>query len=214
MPKSSIKTIGILGAGKLGIVLAQLALKAGYQVNIAGSGSPQKIKLTISVLAPGATAMTSQRVAEKSDVVILALPLGKFRGIPKNALASKLVIDAMNYWWEVDGNRDDFIKPGMPSSVAVQEFLSGSRVVKALNHMGYHNLLDESRPASADERKAIAVAGDNQADIDTVMSLVDSLGFDTLYIGVLNDSAVLEAGGQVFGAHASLPELKELLNLG
>lgn len=52
-----IKTIGIIGAGKVSIVIAQLAAKAGYDVLVAGSGDPQKISLTISVLVPGATAL-------------------------------------------------------------------------------------------------------------------------------------------------------------
>jgi predicted dinucleotide-binding enzyme len=83
------KTLAIAGAGKLGIVLAQLALKAGYTVYITGSESPEKIRLSVQVLAPGAVATTLADATEHSNVIILALPLGKYQSIPKDLLAGK-----------------------------------------------------------------------------------------------------------------------------
>ena len=44
--------LGILGAGKLGVTLSQLALKVPYTVYIAGSGSAEKIKLSTDILTP------------------------------------------------------------------------------------------------------------------------------------------------------------------
>jgi predicted dinucleotide-binding enzyme len=204
-----VQTIGILGAGKVGVVLAQLALKAGYTVYIAGSGDPSKIALTVQVLTPGAHAVTNHEVARLSDVIILALPLGKYKTIPKHELAGKLVIDAMNHWWEVDGLRDDFLPQNLSSSEAVQAYLDATRVVKALSHMGYHELYDGPREKGAEDRKSIAIAGDSLEDVATVSNIIDRLGFDPLPIGQLSEGIHLEPGHPAFGANLSKGRLKD-----
>lgn len=207
----NIETIGIIGAGKLGTVLAQLSLRAGYTVYISGSGSADNIRLTIEALAPGAKAATNKEVAKYADVIILALPLSKFKNIPKDILKNKLVIDATNYWWEVDGPRNEILADDQSSSQAVQEHLSDSRVIKTLSHMGYHHLHDEAQPANLANRKAIAIAADRDDDIKAASDIVSNLGFDPVYIGPLSTGRLLEPGSPAFGANVNSETLRKLI---
>ena len=210
-------TIGILGAGKVGTVLARLAIAAGYRVLIASSRPPAAIELTIDVLAHGAEATTASDAAGRADIVILALPLGKAvpldraETLPVDELRGKVVIDAMNYWWEVDGIRPDLTGDDVTTSELVAAALPDSRVVKAFNHMGYHDLDEGARPVGDPDRKAIALSGDDVAANDVVADLIDSLGFDPVDLGPLDEGAVLQPGRELFGANLSAAEIRDVV---
>jgi predicted dinucleotide-binding enzyme len=203
------QTIGILGAGKVGTVLGRLLIAAGYRVLIAGSGSPAKISLIVEVLAPGAVATTADDLAAHADIVILALPLGKYRSISPDLFAGTLVLDAMNYWWEIDGIRDDLNDPRVSTSEIVQQYLPTSRVVKAFNHMGYHDLDEGSRADGAPDRKAIGIAGDNDEDLAMVSAIIDAIGFDPVVVGDLHASISLQPESLLFGANLSAAAVRD-----
>ncbi|MGX7232781.1 NADPH-dependent F420 reductase [Enterococcus italicus] len=200
----SNKKIGVIGAGKLGLTVAQLGVQAGYEVMIASSRPPEAIALTVDVLAPGAKAVDTASLIAENDVLILALPLSKFSNLlqlENVSFADKLVIDAMNYWWEVDGKENAFSNGADSSSEKVQQLLPTAKVVKAFNHMGYHDLADEARAKGVPKRKAIAYAGDDEWALETVRELIESFGFDALPIGYLAEGVKLEPGSPLFGAN-------------
>lgn len=210
--ESGSLTIGILGVGKLGTVLARLLTAAGHRVLLAGSGDPEKKRLIVSVLVPGAEAVTAVEAARAADIVVLALPLGRYRELPVAELRGKLVIDAMNYWWEVDGIRDDLNDPTTSSSELVQSFLPDSTVIKAFNHLGYHDLEDESRPAGDPGRFGMAIAGDDEAALARVAALVDQAGFDPVIAGGLAEGIRFEPNTDLFGAVLPAAEVRAQLD--
>ncbi|GHG50467.1 hypothetical protein GCM10012320_19120 [Sinomonas cellulolyticus] len=195
-----IRTVGILGAGRVGTAVAREAIKAGYEVRIATSKPVEDIALIVEIITPGAVAVTAAQAAQ-SDLVVLALPLHKFRTVDPAALAGRVVIDAMNYWEPTDGAMPE-MHAGRGTSEVVQDFLAASRVVKTLNHIGYHELETDGRPAGAQDRRALAAAGDDEAARAVVLAFIASLGYDAVDAGPLAAGRALEPGTEVFaGAH-------------
>jgi len=113
--------------------------------------------------------------------------------------AGKIVVDAMNYWPSIDGVQQMFEDRHYGSSEIVQRRLARSRVVKTLNHIGYHELEDERRPAGSPQRRALGVASDDPRAAAAVAELVERIGYDPVRLGSLSAGRLLEPGGPVFG---------------
>jgi 8-hydroxy-5-deazaflavin:NADPH oxidoreductase len=201
---TELARIAVLGAGHVGPVIARLAVKAGYPVAIATSGDPQDIALIAELMIPGAQPRWASNAVADADIVVLAIPLHRLVDIDPSRLTGKLVIDAMNYWPATDGVLAAY--EGGGSSEIVAQRLAGSTVVKALNHIGYHELEDRARPAGAPDRQAAGVAGDDQLAVVTIADLVDRIGYDPVRLDSLRAGRVLQPGSPVFGAVLPRPE--------
>jgi 8-hydroxy-5-deazaflavin:NADPH oxidoreductase len=200
------QSLAVLGAGHVGPVIARLAVSAGYLVAIAARGDPADIALIAELMIPGAQPQWAADAVADADIVVLAIPLHRFADVDPGLLSGKLVVDAMNYWPASDGVLDSFER-GASSEVVAQR-LAGSAVVKALNHIGYHELEDRARPPGAPDRRAAGVAGDDPAAVEAVAGMVDRLGYDPVCLGSLRAGRVLQPGGPVFGAVLSRTEFE------
>jgi predicted dinucleotide-binding enzyme len=204
--------LGIVGAGKAGTAFARAALAGGYDVALSGSGSADRIELIVDVLAPGARALSTDEVVAYSDLIVLAIPLHRIRELRRDLFAGKVLVDAMNYWDEIDGVDGPFATAPAGTSVIVQEWFRSARVVKSLNHLGYFKFEKSRLPKGAPGRIAIAAAGDDRGAVAEVLELIDALGFDPVDAGRLDAGLALEPGGPVFGAGHTAEELSNLLS--
>ena len=209
--ESNDSRLGIVGAGKIGTAIARAAVGAGYDVAISSSGAADRIELIVEVLAPGAHAVTTEEVVQYADLIILAVPMHRFRSIPHDQFAGKILVDAMNYWGEIDGVDAELATAPHGTSVVVQEQFPSSRVVKSLNHLGYFKFGEGRRPTGAPDRLAMAAAGNDHAAVAAVMQLVDRLGFDPVDAGSLDAGIALQPDGPVFGMAHRADELSNLL---
>ena len=112
--------IGILGAGKLGTTLARLGDQAGFEVLIANSKPASESAWIINAVAHNAKVLDTAGVLAGAATIILALPLSKYNQLDEHALDGKLVLDAMNYWWEVDGTVNHVSSINKSSSEVMQ----------------------------------------------------------------------------------------------
>jgi predicted dinucleotide-binding enzyme len=202
--------LAVLGAGHVGPVIARLAIRAGYPVAIATSGDPEDIALITELVIPGAQSRWASDAVADADIVVLAIPLHGFLHIDPALLNGKLVVDAMNYWPASDGALKAFEEGG--SSEIVAGRLAGSTVVKALNHIGYHELEDRARPPAAPDRRAAGVASDDAAAAATIAGVIDRIGYDPVRLESLRAGRVLQPGGPVFGTVLALPEFERAVH--
>jgi predicted dinucleotide-binding enzyme len=203
--------IGIFGAGKVGTALARLLVSAGYEVLLSGSPRQTALDLLVSVVAPGARVATADRLVEESDVIIVAVPFGKAASVPWATFDGKIVVDATNYWPPIDGTIQAVDDDPRTTSEIHAALNPRARVVKSLNHLGYHEMEDDSMPPGSPLRRALAVVGDDAGARRVVARLIDDLGFDAVDGGPLVNGCALEPGHPAFGRELSAAELAALM---
>ena len=203
--------IGIFGAGKVGTALARLLVASGHDVLISGSPRQTALDLLVSVIAPGARVATPTELVAAADVIIVAVPFSKAGTVPWDTFDGRIVVDAMNYWPPVDGNIAEIDADPRTTSEINAVRNPRARMVKSLNHLGYHEMEDDSMDPGSPLRRALAVVGDDAGARAVVAAIIDAIGFDPVDGGALAHGRALEPGHPAFGRELSAGELAALL---
>ena len=176
--------IAIIGAGNVGRALATSLTRAGHDVTITAEHQEHAAEAASQT---GATAgMSNAAAAAGAQVVVLAVPaqsIGRIATDMGSSLDGKVVIDV--------SNRPTPTPDGAATSIAeeLQGSLPSAHVVKAFN------TAFASRQANAQVGGLAAdgfVAGDDAAAKQTVLDVVESVGFRPVDAGSLVAARTLE----------------------
>jgi predicted dinucleotide-binding enzyme len=204
-------TIGIIGAGHIGSAVARKAVELGYDVVISNSRGPETLTELATELGPKARAATSAEAAAAGDFAVVAVPLKNYRDIPVEPLAGRIVIDTNNYYWERDGHIPALDNGEATTSGLLQEHLAGSKVAKGFNHIMASQIGTDGTPPGTPDRRALATASDYPEAAELVTRLYDEFGFDTVNIGLLDESWRVERDRPAYVIRQNEAELKENL---
>ena len=208
MEASAVRTIGLIGAGKIGSQIARLAIANGYDVVISNSRGPETLSALVAELGPKARAGTPVEAAQAGDVVVVTIPLKNYRAVPVEPLAGKIAIDTNNYYPQRDGHIAALDNESTTTSELLQAHLPKSKVVKAFNHIYAAHLTTDGQPAGTKNRRALVIAGDDAAAKATVTHLLDQFGFDTVDAGPLKEGWRIQRDTPGYGPRRTAEELR------
>lgn len=178
--------IGIIGSGYIGGTAARLFVRAGHEVALSNSRGGVGLESLVAELGATARATTIEEAARFGEVLLVAIPLGKFRELPAEAFRGKIVIDAGNYYPQRDGQIVELDSGQTTSSEMVSDHLKGARLVKAFNTIYYIHLGEQGDVSlPLEDRRAIFIAGDDAEAKETVARLIEEIGFAAVDTGSL-----------------------------
>ena len=175
----------IIGFGKIGQALAHAFARRNIDVAVASRRSPEALAPQAQAIGPTVVAKSLHDALE-ADTIILAVPFGEHREVAKTLpnWKSKTIIDAMNTF----GVRPEELD-GLPSSAFVAKAFTGSRLVKAFNHLVAATLATD--PIVEGGHRVVFLSSDDEEATALVAALAKQLGFAPVKLGKLNEGGLL-----------------------
>ena len=202
--------IGIIGAGNIGATLAKLFSRAGHHIAISNSRGPETLKDLVKQLGPNLQAVTVTEAASFGDVVIEAIPFGRYPTLPAAQLTGKILVSASNYYSQRDGQID---LKGLAQTELVAQSLPDTRLVKAFNTIWSQHLDSQGDTAKpVGERRVIFLAGDDEEAKSIVANLIAEIGFGPLDTGSLHASTIQEPETRIYNVDMTANKARKMLD--
>jgi 8-hydroxy-5-deazaflavin:NADPH oxidoreductase len=188
---ANAKSVGIIGAGKIGQAMARIASRAGRGVLISHRGQPAGLVGLAAELGPSVSAGTTAD-ASRADIVVLAVMWQDvLRAVGAIRWGDQIVIDPTN---DFDPSHSN----GRTSSERVAELVAPARVVKAANTLAAELLASDPREAGG--RRVLFISGDDAPAKADIAELLEDGGFSVLDLGGLSvGSRAQQVGGPLAG---------------
>lgn len=203
--------IGIIGCGNIGGTLAKHWAKAGHQV-IISSRDLKKCQQLAKSIGANASAGTPLEAIQKSDVVLLSIPLGETPKLSKDiihALKGKVVLDTTNPYPDRDGKcGEEALGNASGSGAWTSKHLPGAKIVKAFNTVYYKLLQSEANRKK--EPIGVPIASDDEKALHIAEKLVKDAGFGPVIVGELRRCKEFDNGTEPYASGASVNELHEM----
>jgi predicted dinucleotide-binding enzyme len=191
MEPANVESVGIIGAGRIGKAMAQIATRAGRPVVIANREGPQSLASVVAELGDRVSAGTVPEAAA-ADIVVLAV---MWPDVPPAVEGleweGRIVIDPTNDFDPSDLN-------GRTSSEVVADLVAPARVVKTANILAAQLLASD--PHQAGGQRVMFLSGDDTEAKSPIRALFEDAGFFVLDLGGLRDGGQMQQfGGPLAG---------------
>jgi predicted dinucleotide-binding enzyme len=191
MQPAGIQSVGIIGAGRIGRAMAQIASRAGRPVVIANREGPQSLASVVQELGDRVSAGTVPKAAA-ADIVVLAVMWPDVpRAVEGLEWERRIVIDPTNAFDPSDLN-------GRTSSEVVADLVAPARVVKTANIFAAQLLASD--PHQAGGQRVMFLSGDDADAKSAVRALFEDAGFFVVDLGGLREGGQMQQlGGPLAG---------------
>jgi predicted dinucleotide-binding enzyme len=191
MQSANVKSVGIIGAGRIGQAMARIARRAGRPVMIANRRGPQSLASLVQELGDGVSAGTVGEVAG-ADIVVLAVMWPDVpQAVDEPAWEGRILIDPTNDFDPSDLN-------GRTSSEVVADLVAPARVVKTANIFAADLLASDPRQGGG--QRVMFLSGDDADAKYEVGGLFEAAGFFVIDLGGLREGGQMQQfGGPLAG---------------